>query len=1404
MLRFKEWYAKYGIRYNSQFISPTVIKPVDLILPLDTNFHWYKVSNVPITINISLYGLTSGNRIYYKYIYKNNGNSLGDYKYLTVTPEKLINEYRIKNTRLVYLRSEDVSVSLAPKDILLMDYSPIISNCKYSPLITTPYYKWYNTLSTVVNNILPEYVSSERKNVVVFDIPEVLPTRVELDRFAGQDVPNARLLDVFPNYKYLNVLELWRLLDKDNHNKSILGKIPSTYANNTILLLTAGDNIVPINLGVLLTLLKDSDTSTPPIYKLISGNNTIAQKHLYVLLHNMVNVELIPKMHTPLVTSSSPNNMVATNTAPDVEVLVEHIDKQAADEEEDASVDADIANKAKIKEDIDDIDATISNIDAVAVAGDYKKYKNVSDVVPVHTEVLSAVSDNVEELKKNNVITKKAAEVMVGNLKAYMDTRSPFPNDDEPLRDMLNPDKDNIALSKEDVSITDINTVFNKDQNAMPLQAITKKYIETQSNRDIVRAIHSIHTTGNIVVGHTVDRTENIMGTTDTHSIAIKGIDDSTANVKLILPVMNPDGTFKLSGNTYLMRRQRADLPIRKIDYNWVVLSTYYGKMSVIRSRVSSSDGSHWLYKQLISKYGIDPKLKELIAMPVDNQDALVPKDYELVARRIKSFKYDDTYFMFEYAKRGGMIKDRSKPLSSIESNGKYVLVGIKDDVSYVMDGSSGLYKLVNGKYEIVGDMLSLLGIDRAGLPLEYVTTQIYKEHVPVGLLLSYYFGLETLLTILNTKYTTVAANKRATLTSNQYVLTFMDMKLVVDRDYGLSDMIIGGLTRYRKEFKTLNINYLNNKQWYIRVFNVVGLSMLISNEIKMMEDAFLDPIAISELKRMGKPTVFKALLIHATELLLNDAYTDPRDITDMTIKGYDRIAGMIYKELIKGIKEHTNRSSFGRSRITVNPYSILNTINADSTVVLLDDLNPMASIKQAEEITYLGAGGRNKEGMSVDTRIMTPNDIGIVSEHTKDSGDVGITAGLSGNPNIVDIRGNVRKLTDDDAWASRLSTNGLLQPFTRYDDPKRANFSSIMASHIIPISNMRAPYIRTGYESIIANKSLDKFVVSATDDGVVSNVSPTEVEVTYKNNTKSKYKLYSWTSKEEAGSCYTHYVVTNLVVGDKLIKDDTITYDKAFFEPDIFNPKRVIYKSGTYTKVALRESFSTHEDSTAISTKFIEKLSTTVSKTRSIIVKATDNIIGMLKVGSAVSASDVLFTISDNVSINKDMDERTYNVLQGIKANAPKAKYNGTISKINIYYNSDIKDVTESLAEAINKSDKVMKNLTGYTGRVNSSYSISGNALLPGFIEIKVYIDVKDGLGIGDKVIFGNQLKCTVGDIIMDDIRAEDGTVIDALFSGTSISNRIVNSPDLIGTTSTLLDLVTKKAINIYYGRGE
>ena len=352
-------------------------------------------------------------------------------------------------------------------------------------------------------------------------------------------------------------------------------------------------------------------------------------------------------------------------------------------------------------------------------------------------------------------------------------------------------------------------------------------------------------------------------------------------------------------------------------------------------------------------------------------------------------------------------------------------------------------------------------------------------------------------------------------------------------------------------------------------------------------------------------------------------------------------------------------------------------------------------------------------------------------------------------------------------------------------------------------MNEMRVPAVRTGYEAILPYRMSDKFCVMAEEDGVVDSVSKSNVKVTYKSGKKKAIKLGTWTGKEESGVSYEHTLITDLSKGTKFKKGNTISYDSQFFEPDIFDPTRVIYKTGTFLKVALMETTETYEDSCVISRKVAKRMGTKITKSKSFIVKSEDEIVNLVNVGDMLEPNDLLFTITDSNMV-KDADGRfdkeAISVLQNIKNKSPKAKMRGKVTGIKIFYNDEVSNLSRTLKKIIKESDEKLLKTDNATGKVNGSYSIKGKSLVEGNVEIKVYINDEVDMGIGDKTVVSNQLKATIGDIYDYNMKTEDGTEIEANFSTQSIANRIVLSSSIIGTTTTVLNLLRDTVVDDYF----
>lgn len=220
--------------------------------------------------------------------------------------------------------------------------------------------------------------------------------------------------------------------------------------------------------------------------------------------------------------------------------------------------------------------------------------------------------------------------------------------------------------------------------------------------------------------------------------------------------------------------------------------------------------------------------------------------------------------------------------------------------------------------------------------------------------------------------------------------------------------------------------------------------------------------------------------------------------------------------------------------------------------------------------------------------------------------------------------------------------------------------------------------------------------------------------------------------------------------------------------------------------------------------------MSTKITKVRNIVVKFDQVIRNLVQPGSHVDLTSILCTIEDPITANSQLfDDESISALKAFAANTPKAKYSGLIEKIEVFYNGDKSDMSESLRNIANESDKILKRQSQVkgkektiTGSVDGSLRIDGSPLELDNLVIRVYITANISASVGDKAVFGNQMKTIFGRVMSGENKTESGELIDAVFGTQSISNRICNSPYAMGTTITLLKVLSKRAVDIYKGK--
>lgn len=297
----------------------------------------------------------------------------------------------------------------------------------------------------------------------------------------------------------------------------------------------------------------------------------------------------------------------------------------------------------------------------------------------------------------------------------------------------------------------------------------------------------------------------------------------------------------------------------------------------------------------------------------------------------------------------------------------------------------------------------------------------------------------------------------------------------------------------------------------------------------------------------------------------------------------------------------------------------------------------------------------------------------------------------------------------------------------------------AIQQEHSIACDGYQQFTVRTGYDAVLPHRTGDLFAFTAKKPGTVRSVTTKGVIVDYEDGSSTGYEL-GRRFGSAAGLTIPHTVVSSMKIGDKVAVGDVVCYNTGFFEPDFFNPKQVVWKNAMNVKTVLWESTQTLEDASSISKRIEEKLSTKVTKLKTVVLTFDQAVSRMLKVGQNVDADTILCIIQDAVTANNKLfTEQSLDTLRAVQAQTPTAHVKGVIERIEVFYHGDKDDMSVSLRAVADEGDKMLKkealakDQTPYTGSVDGGFRIDNEQLILDSMAIRFYITSSVKSGVGD-----------------------------------------------------------------------
>jgi len=1310
----------------------------------------------------------------------------------------------------------------------LISYGLADSKYRYRSNILSEYYRWFNLEKTRMTRISEDLTQEGVLHFIEYRIPDLLPSYSLLTKLPNY--PESSVYRALKSPSMFFIYHLFMMFDNKHIDRSIFADFKGKDLNNFIILLRKDDYFTTLNLGILYSSLESSIKTKKKVYDtptvqriLLKFLNVFVTTVEEKLEDEAVEEEIHEPGYDEETDDPEPSKLETSEDEDDPELngllpkgkVPPPVFKPNKDKIDDNPEDLNFVKDI----DLDELDdAGVSDLDIELIKDIEKEedvpevideayFESIDDDIEIKNEVSDTfIDDNISQLDslyKLGYINKAEHKKSVKDMRESKTKPSAY-NYKETVEEFIDLSKVNKAITSEgsDLKAKD-SVLYNNIMTKSSLKEFDSKYVKDIMPKHITAMIYKLEDFGLTVQDHQIEEDKNSIHHYEIHRLSVKPVSGAASTIVFKIPKIDRDGYFISDGVKLRMRKQKTDMPIRKINASRVALSSYYGKLFMFRTPRKAYSETAFILSS-IKKMMLEPGyLKKAYIEDVSFKEKTLPLHYYSISTNFSKLEFDGFTLYFNCSKMSQWATDAE--IKDAESKG-YIPVGRTDKKTLIVINQHNMFfGMTNGTFTELGDIHLILKTPTENIPIDYTEVKLLGKDIPLGIILGRYLGLRNLIKLLKVKPKVIPTNKRYTLTKDEWLLRFKDYKLVFSRRDDEANLILAGFTYFKDYIKTFTISEMNDRDTYASLIENRGFTTVYVKEMDVIRKMFIDPITKDILADMKEPQEFIPLLIRANELLTTNEHPDMNDMSHMRIRGYERVPGFIYKNLVKSAKTFNLKNVRGKSKIELNPYDIFNSVVKDHAAKIAEDINPITNLKEQEAVTYVGEDGISKEVINVKLRSYHKKEMGIISEATVDSSDVAINTFLTTDPMFKDLYGISKDSPVKDPF-KLLSTSAALVPGVNNDDPKRTNFINIQNAHTIATEGYHQPLLRTGYEYLVPYRTGEMFAYMAQQDGKVIERTDKIIHIEYIDKSRVGLKIGNRFGMAE-GVTYLHPIVCDLSTGQSFKEGDVVIYNSSFFERDWLDPSKIILKFSTTARTVFMEGPDTYEDSSAISNKMADKLTTTKIEVKKYPITFDKKIRDLIPVGAEIEPGDAFFVLEDAaISDNPDIDMQISKTLEKLSNISPKSKVRGKILKYEVKYNGDIEDMSPSLRKLVNELNKTLESETQHTpeyyhdNQVTGDYRVDGKNLQVDTLILKIYITIPLRTGVGDKGVFGPQMKSVFGEVLDYDLKTLDGQEIDAIFSFMGIMKRVVISPLLNGAANTVLKAKSKTIADIYF----
>ena len=708
----------------------------------------------------------------------------------------------------------------------------------------------------------------------------------------------------------------------------------------------------------------------------------------------------------------------------------------------------------------------------------------------------------------------------------------------------------------------------------------------------------------------------------------------------------------------------------------------------------------------------------------------------------------------------------------------------IQDDGTFLINGNKKFMM-----FQIIIDPIFFLKKNQGTLQTMYApVTVILKEtkhkayfecyiagyKVPLSLLLTYHIGLDQLGKLFGFSYRTVDSDKKD---SKYYALDFKDGKSIefsydVNKKYitylldsfkesvmfqhGMESTDLLGKTRLAEAI----IKESNNRNSIFRIDQVLKNIM--------------EPISLEVLKSKMLPIEFDPIIKYICENIALGRVDSRNDISKQRMRSSEVMSYQIQKQILASYSQYLTDREHGNTdaKYYCDTRQIIKSIvNSSESKLMrdLDNINPYDALSALTSVSPVGDGGvANADGITKEARNIDDSYYGnIDSMDTPENGNIGIMNHLTIDAAIGNLKGSFGKVNPkDDIGPGSLSVCSAVVPFVNHNDGCRVMFSGSQGRQAIPIIGNQKPLVQTGYETILTSMLDGSYIKKASEDSVVSKITPNAVYLKDKRGSEQKIILDNPVLKTSVGqikgSLNSFHPVVK--VGQKVKAGQIVAEGKHI--------KDGVISVGTNLLVAMMgwKGYS-FEDGYIVSESVANKTLTSTSyEEKEVLISKDDNVKFIAESGKFTQSGDILL-IRSSKSIEQIIGMSEDEIVEGQQIIKSPG---GRILSIEIYPNISIKKFPVLIPEFEKFKARYEEANGSFPEKFFNSSSDSG---VP-FSGIKIVFKIEryDTCILGDKITNNHGGKGTITHIELDKNMPITpwGEKIDLLFNPIAVINRM------------------------------